>query len=133
MSGITEQSKMTFAVALALIAGVMMIAGGITSLLFTSNWTQSTLGSGYMTGGGMRMFMSPIHVQNMIHTFSAISVGIGAAIMASAYIIRSKPQTATSNGIVILVLSIIGIFFASGFGMGAILGMIAGIMAIARK
>ena len=132
MSGITEQSKMTFAVALAWIAGAMMIAGGITSLLLAS-WTQSMFGGGYMMGGGMGMFMSSAHIQNMIHTFSAISVAIGTVIMASGYIIRSKPQTARSNGVVILVLSIIGIFFASGFGMGAILGMIAGIMAIARK
>ena len=127
-----EQKKMTFAAALALVAGAMMITGGITSILLF-HAVQSMFGGGYMMGGGFVMFMSPAHIQNMIYATSAISIGIGAVVIAFAYKIRINPQSTRDYGITILIASLVGLFTASGFGMGSILGIIAGIISITRK
>lgn len=132
MSNVAEQKKMTFAAALALVAGAMMITGGITTILVFHTF-QSMFGGGYMMGGGWGMFMSPAHIQYMMYATSVVSIGIGAVVLAFALKIRSNPQSARDYGVMILIASLVGIFTASGFGMGAILGIIAGIIAIVRK
>jgi len=123
---------MPFAAALALVSGAMMIAGGITTILVFHVF-QSMFGGGYMMGGGWGMFMSPAHIQYMIYATSIVSMVIGAVILTLAYKIRLNPQSTRDYGIMILIASLVGLFTASGFGMGSILGIIAGIIAIVRK
>ncbi len=131
-SSVSEQKKMTFAVALALVAGAMMIAGGITTILLLHAF-QSMFGGGYMMGGGWGMFMTPAHIQYMVYTTSLVSIGIGAVVTAFGYKIRLNPQSSSDYGVAILIASLVGLFTASGFGMGAVFGILAGILAIARK
>ncbi len=132
MTSVSEHKKMTFAVALALIGGVMMIAGGITTLVVFEAF-QSMFGGGYMMILQPPPIMTPAHFQYMYYAVSVISIAVGAVVFALGYKIWSRPEATRDYGIVILIASIAGMFTASGFGMGAILGIVAGIIAIAKK
>lgn len=90
-------------------------------------------GGGYMMGGGWGMFMSPAHMQYMFYTTSIVSMAIGTTVLVFGYKIRANPQSTRDYGVIVLIASLVGLFTASGFGMGAILGIIAGIIAIVRK
>src|SRR3972149_6583763 len=59
----------------------------------------------------------------------------GVIVIISALILGSKPQEHTTWGTLILIFSVISIFGSAlgGFGIGLILGIIGGILAITWK
>jgi hypothetical protein len=77
------------------------------------------------------MFMPGFTV--WIAAISIVSLVIGAVVLFSSFRMYSKPSVSRPYGIAILVCSIVGIFFASGFGLGSVLGIIAGVIAVATK
>lgn len=62
--------------------------------------------------------------------FSAIGLVSGLVILASALTLQSKPEQAQTWGILILVFSVVSLLSVGGFLVGAILGIIAGILAL---
>lgn len=121
-----------------------MLAGGIFTPFVFSLWnTQMMPGPGgqMMMGGSggwgmMMMMMMPSGAGFMwwaVGIVSAISVGAGAVSMAGGLAINRRPESAGVWGIGILVASIVGLVSMSGFFIGPILGIIAGILALAKK
>jgi hypothetical protein len=94
--------------------------------------------SGSGTGGmmrgrlGMMMPFQPV-IGTSIATISAISIGIGIILIIGGYFIYKKPESARRWGIAILVASIVSLFGMGGFLIGAILGIIGGILALTRR
>lgn len=119
---------------LAVIAGALMLAGGILALSMFSIWSQAGMPGwgGGMMGGGWGM-MPGGFAGWAVGIMSAISIGAGALSLAGGYAIHKKPESRSMWGIAILVASIVGLVGMSGFFIGPILGIIGGILALAKK
>lgn len=73
-----------------------------------------------------QMFIPQAYLQFM-RIMAIVTLGAGLTVLFSSYKIHTKPEKITKWGFLVLAASIIGIFCASGFGIGgAILGIIAG-------
>jgi hypothetical protein len=112
---------------LSIIGGSLMIISGLVSLV--------TLGiPGYygIMGPGMMMPFQPF-MWTAIAVISTTSIGIGAILIIGGYLIYRKSESASKWGVVILVLSIVGLFGMGGFFVGPILGIIGGILALTKR
>lgn len=67
----------------------------------------------------------------VLSTMAFVSLAAGLASVAGGYMIYKEPEKARSFGIVVLAASAVGLFGMSGFGIGAILGIIAGVYVLA--
>lgn len=77
-----------------------------------SNWWQMIMPQTYLS---------------VILAMASVSLLAGITVLIGSYKIHKEPERIRQWGFVILVASIVGIFCASGFGIGgAILGIIAG-------
>jgi hypothetical protein len=94
----------------------------------------SRFGTGGMMGGGFGMMMP---VQPFMWTAMAVipvlSIGTGVILIIGGYSIYRKPESADKWGTAILVTSIVSLFGMGGFFIGAILGIIGGILALTRR
>lgn len=122
---------------LSIIGGALIIIGGLIflSMLGMSGHygMMSGSGTGGMMGGrfGMMMPFQPFIGTSI--AISAISIGIGVILIIGGYFIYKKPESASRWGIAILVASIVSLFGMGGFLIGAILGIIGGILALTRR
>lgn len=123
---------------LSIIGGSLIIIGGLiflTILGMSGHYgTMSQFGTGGMMGGrfGMMMPFQPF-IGTSIAVISAISIGIGVILIIGGYLIYKKPESSGKWGIAILVASIVSLFGMGGFLIGAILGIIGGILALTRR
>jgi len=121
---------------LAITAGLFMSIGGITSLLMIS-WNQSMPSGQFMKDAMMISWWQLIMPQTYIHvmwTMAALSLIAGLIVIVYSYKIHKEPEKISEWGLVVLVVSIVGAFCASGFGVGgAILGIIAGVSSLRKK
>ncbi|MFQ5998429.1 MAG: DUF6114 domain-containing protein [Candidatus Bathyarchaeia archaeon] len=144
------QDKPTTAYVLSLIAGIVILIGGVVSLVSGAfmgawfggwsgmmgdqwngtrdGWSPGMMGPG-MIGPGMMGWWSEVGI-----ALSAVGVAIGAIVIYSAVMLNSKPENHTTWGTLILVFSIISFIGAwGGFGIGLVLGIIGGALAISWK
>jgi len=118
----TNDERPTAAFILSLVAGVFIILGGGMMSLFGYGF-MGMMGRGFGMMGfafGMMGFLGLI---------------FGVIVIISALMLNSKPQEHTTWGTLILIFSVISIFGSAmgGFGIGLILGIIGGILAITWK
>lgn len=132
-TGITAGGGITPSSILAIIAGALMIAGVIAGALMFTVWNDggTMMTSPGMMGGG-RM-MSDSFMWAAIGGVAAIWAATGAVCIVGGYAIYRNLQSATKWGIAILIASIVGLITASGFIIGPILGIVAGILALVKK
>ncbi len=132
MANVTKETNVGLPVALAVIAGILMIIGGIVFLSMT--WYHSTF-SGYpmmgMMGGMWNNFMQGF--TPWILGLSISSIICGGIVLFSGTMMSKNPDNVRFWGILILIMSSMGIIFGMGFLIGPILGIIAGVVAIAIK
>lgn len=114
------------AVALSVASGSLILAGALMPLI----WLQyAGLGAGWMSRGS---WMMSGHWEIMT-TVSWIGIVSGALILLGAIMMNYNPTEARKWGILVLVFAVIGLFGMGGFFIGAILGIIAGAMALSRQ
>lgn len=125
---------------LALIGGAFMLAGGALALSMYGLWSQGGGGAGWwgapmMGGGGGVGWMMPGFMWWAVGAVAGVSLVLGGVVLAGGYALSKRPAGEASSwiGVVILVASVIGLFTMSGFFIGPILGIIAGIMALAKR
>lgn len=68
-----------------------------------------------------------------LSTFSVLGLVSGIVIVASALMLQNRPSEAKTWGTLILVFSVVSLFGMGGFIIGAILGIIGGILALTWK
>jgi hypothetical protein len=114
--GPPTEPKPTTAFALSLVAGILILLGGIFEL-----WL------GYLT--------STIVFSNGFNAFfgvlGAVGVSLGALVLVAAVLLDRHPEHHTVLGVVILVLSIVSVVAYAGFVLGFVLGIVGGVLAIA--
>ena len=128
----TNEERPTAAFILSLVAGVFIILGGGMTSLFGYGFMgmMGRNGSwGGMMGPGFGMMGFAFGMMGFLGLI------FGVIVIISALMLNSKPQEHTTWGTLILIFSVISIFGSAmgGFGIGLILGIIGGILAITWK
>lgn len=108
---------------LSRLAGIFIILGSLS--LFTMLLFQ---GSAIIMG-------SPWHMYYITNSYwltvfvASISISMGGLIAYSSYKMDRQPENKVW-GIMIILGSLIGLFYIGGFGLGGILGLIGGVMGL---
>jgi hypothetical protein len=131
-----SRSSLVPASILSLIGGSLIIIGGLVplSMLGMSGHYGMMSGTGGMMGGRFGMMM-PLQsfIWSTVAVVSVISIGTGVVLIIGGYSIYGKPESAGKWGVAILVASVVSLFGMGGFFIGAILGIIGGILALTKK
>ncbi|WP_309492044.1 DUF6114 domain-containing protein [Candidatus Hecatella orcuttiae] len=120
--------KPTAAFVLSLVAGVLIALGGAVSSVFMG---MMGLYSGGWRGmmGGYGMMGWPVWGFGV--AFGITGLVVGVIVIIGAIMLDSRPQEHRTWGVIILVFSILSILGGmGGFGLGLILGIIGGALAI---
>lgn len=134
------EQRPTAAFILSLIAGVLILLGGLFgTMIGMIGFTGMMGGFGGMGGmmggmGGMMGLGGPTGLGFMMG-FGLIGLIAGIVIIYAAIMLNSKPEQASTWGTLILVFSIVSLFGGAmgGLGLGFILGLIGGILALTWK
>jgi len=112
---------------LSLAGGAMIVLGAITS------WTFQAAFFPYRGGmmGGYEWMMGPGFASMMIG-LSITGIISGALVILGAIMMSNRPSESSKWGVLVLVFSLVSLFGMGGFLIGAILGIIGGVLAIAR-
>ncbi len=128
-----NEERPTTAFVLSLVGGVFILLGG---------GMMSTIGSfgfgGMMGFGGMGGMMDPgfgMMGWTGFGLFGILGLIFGAIVVISAIMLNSKPQEHATWGTLIVLFSVLSIFGGAmgGFGVGLILGLIGGVLALTWK
>ena len=119
--GSTKKPEAAFA--LSLIAGLLILINGITLGAVASFLPLIQMG---------RPSDLPI-AATILNTLMIVGIILGIIVLVSAVMLYRNPTQKTMWGTIILVLSIVSIFIGGGFGLGLILGIIGGILALRWK
>jgi len=129
----TETEKPTAAFLLSLVGGIFILLGGGVMSMF------GPFGFGGMMGGYRGMMGYRYSGYGMMGAlgfgmFGILGLIFGVIVIISAFMLNSKPQRSTW-GTLIVIFSVLSIFGSAmgGFGIGLILGLIGGILAITWK
>ena len=119
---------------LSLIGGVLILIGSFVILglgilgAFGMGFMGSMMGymSGMMDGFGTSGVLSGV----LVIAVSVIGIASGIVVIYGAFSVRSKPEERTTWGALILAFSLISLLGLGGFLVGAILGILGGILAL---
>lgn len=123
------------AFALSLVGGILILIGGGMVMMWAVAGTPVWDGpmgnmmgsySGIMSGTGFSgtSFFTGMAVFGLI---------TGALVLIGAVMLYGRPQQASTWGIMILVFSALSLFGMGGFFIGAIIGLVGGILALSWK
>lgn len=129
----------TAAFVLSLIGGVFILLGGGMMSMFGYGFWGMLMG-GYRGWGGMVGYGYPGYGYGMMHglgfgLFGILGLVFGVIVIISAIMLNRKPQEHTRWGILIVIFSVLSMVGSAmgGFGIGLILGLIGGVLAITWK
>lgn len=116
---------------LSLIAGLLVLAGSGMMMTFSYGGPYYGMMGGYygMMGGYYGM-MQGYGYGGWFYGVAALGVISGILVLVGAIMIYTRPSTAPTWGLVVLVFSILSFFGMGGFFIGAILGVVGGILAM---
>lgn len=134
----SEVEKPTAAFVLSLVAGVLIIIGGGMMSMISSFLFNGMMGGyrgwgmmGYPGYAGYGMMGAFGHGFGFMGILGLI---FGVIVIISAIMLNSKPQEHITWGTLIIIFSALSMFGgAMGFGLGLILGIIGGVLAVTWK
>lgn len=126
---------------LSLVGGILVTFGSLLGVSFAligrpyfygvggmmygySNFMNSMM-SGYYSSGNY-----PAGLYSMMTGAEVLGLIAGLAVLTFALLMRSKPENTKTYGTLVLVFSIVSFAGTGGFFIGAILGIIGGILAL---
>ena len=133
----SETEKPTTAFILSLIGGIFILLGG--GMMTMTGWSTfcgvtACRNYGGMMGPGFGM-MGNGYGYGFGGMFGIAGIIFGIAVIVSALMLYDNPAHHSTWGLVILIFSLLSIFGSAmgGFGVGLILGLIGGILALTWK
>jgi hypothetical protein len=126
----------TAAFVLSFVAGLIILLGGAMRLMFRFYWFR-----GMMRGFGARLtgIMAFPGYAMMWGRFSymdgIVGLALGVLMIVGAVMLYNRPQRHATWGTVIVILSVLSLFARAtgGLGIGLILGLVGGLLAITWK
>lgn len=127
----TAQEKPMAAFILSLIGGIFILLGGGT-MSMVGGMMGGFSGYGGMMGRGFGMMGGLGYGFGVLGIVGAV---FGIIVIISALMLNSKPEQHSTWGTLIVIFSVLSIFGSAmgGFGVGLVLGLIGGILAITWK
>jgi len=120
---------------LALVGGILMVLSGLL-LLAVSVFIIPHLPSSYFASASTTRF-SPAAIQGfasfVIGGLGGFGLASGVIVLSSAVMLQVRPNSQRTWGVLILVFSVLSFLGTGGFVVGAILGIVGGIMALRWK
>jgi len=107
-----------------------------------ANFTTSTTATTFFFNGAPHAFngafpfkggVIPGFVSGIIGAVGSFGLVSGIIVLVSGILLRTNPSQRTMLGVLIIVFSVVSFFGSGGFVIGAILGIIGGIMALTWK
>lgn len=141
----SETEKPAIAFILSLIGGIfILLGGGMMSMMgsYFGSYGFGMMGryggyGGYRGWGGMMGSYPGYGMMGGLGfgTFGILGLIFGAIVIVSALMLKSKPEQHSTWGILIVLFSVLSMLSGAmgGFGVGLILGLIGGILAITWK
>ena len=121
MSVSNKKVEISTAAGLSLAAGIIIVIGSsVSSFWHTTFFPQM----GWMMG---QQFASGIMV------LSLVGIVFGAVVIVGAILMFKKPLQTRQWGVIVLVASALSFIGMGGFMIGAILGVIAGVIALMKN
>jgi hypothetical protein len=133
-----NNNDVSISTVLSIVAGILMVLGGI-SVIFMFGWYQSMFGGVFMMNDmndmthmrGSSMWPSILmpngNILGPLIALSSLSIGPGVVSIIGGYNIYKEPKNKRNWALVVLTASVIALFGMGGLGIGAILGIIAGV------
>lgn len=123
---------------LSLISGILILGGGatLTSLSSGAPYYGGMMGGYYyggMMGGYYTMMRGFGFGGGWFYWLAAVGIISGIVIVIGAIMIYNKPTRVSTWGALILAFSIVSLFGMGGFFIGAVLGVVGGILALTWK
>jgi len=121
---------------LSLVAGVLILAGGLAMLGYYSGPYGGMMGGysgmvGAYGGGMMNGYYAMMQgFGGWFYGFAVVGIAAGALVLFGAIMMYDRPRQVSMWGAVVLVFSVISLFGAGGFFIGAVLGIVGGILAL---
>jgi hypothetical protein len=139
-----KEERPTAAFILSLLGGIfILLGGGMRSLFGFGGWGMMGNYGGYGYGGyrgwGGMMSGYPGYGYGMMGigfgAFGILGLIFGAIVIVSAIMLNRKPEQHSTWGILIVLFSVLSMLGGAmgGFGLGLVLGLIGGILAIIWK
>ena len=130
------EEKPTAAFILSLVAGVFILLGGGMMTMIGSwmgNYGYGMMGRYTGEGGVMGTGYGMMGVG--FGAMGVLGLIFGAIVIISALMLNSKPEQHSTWGSLIVLFSVLSIFGSAmgGFGVGLVLGLIGGVLAITWK
>jgi hypothetical protein len=132
----TESGHPTTAAILALTGSILMILGGILFLavstfilphLDVASFPNVQIPSGLAPGS------IPAIASGVVGTMGLFGLASGIIVLASAVLLLTNRSQARTWGVLILVFSVLSFLGLGGFAVGAILGIVGGILTLRWK
>ena len=144
----SETEKPTVAFILSLIGGIfILLGGGMMSMIglygfggmMNGYWGYGGMmggyGPGYGPGYGYGLGFGMMRAYGYSGMFGIAGVLFGVVVIVGALMLYNNPVQHSMWGLVILIFSVLSIFGSAmaGFGVGLILGVIGGVLALTWK
>lgn len=109
------------------LARVLAVVGGALGLLMGL-----LLLAGYSLGVANNLAVDPAVGVGLgaVGVLGALHLVLGAIVLGSAWLLLGNPRT---HGVLLAVLGVLGLFLGFGFWLGAVLVLVAGILALVRE
>lgn len=121
MTKIATTREFGIASGLSLASGILILVGAIISWMWHTSFFPQM---GWMMGAP--------NIMSFTASLVVIGVVSGAIILLSALMMNSRPSESSKWGVIVLVFSVLSLFGMGGFLIGAVLGIVGGILAIAK-
>ena len=121
---------------LSSIAGVLILSGGVAMLGYSSGPYVGMMSgySGMMGGYGGGMTSGYYGMMQgfggWFYGFAVLGIMAGVLVLFGAIMMHDRPRQAAMWGVIVLVFSVVSFFGAGGFFVGAVLGILGGILAL---
>ena len=122
------------AFALSLAAGILIVIGGLVAMLWAYVGTPFWNGMvDWHTSGGEMMHHEGFGRMWIFGGMATLGLIFGILVLVSAILLRSRPESYTTWGVLILVFSILSFLGLGGFLIGAVIGIVGGALALTWK
>ncbi len=119
---------------LSLIAGLLILAGvGMMTTFSFGTPYYGMMGGYYGMMGGYYGMMQGFGYGGWFYLAAAVGLISGIVILIGAILIYTQPGRASTWGLFVLVFSILSFFGMGGFFLGAILGIVGGVLALSSR
>jgi hypothetical protein len=132
----TERGHPTTGAVLALAGGILMVMGGILFLAvstFILPHLDIASFPNVQTPPGLNPGAIPSIASGVVGTMGLFGLASGIIVLISAVILLTKPDQARTWGVLVLVFSVLSLLGQGGFLVGAVLGIVGGILTLSWK